>query len=66
MVTTLKPCKMCQAVIEAARISKVYYILDCKEEKSYQQVKYKKLDKIDNQFIENYSKLFNNFFRNIR
>ena len=57
---------MCQAVIEAARISKVYYILDCKEEKSYQQVKYKKLDKIDNQFIENYSKLFNNFFRNIR
>ena len=25
-----------------------------------------KLDKIDNQFIENYSKLFNNFFRNIR
>ena len=42
MVTTLKPCKMCQAVIEAARISKVYYILDCKEEKSYQQVKYKK------------------------
>ena len=45
MITTLKPCKMCQAVIEAARISKVYYILEGKEDKSYPQVKYEKLDK---------------------
>ena len=66
MITTLKPCKMCQAVIEAARISKVYYILEGKEDKSYQQVKYEKLDKIDEKFINNYSKLFNDFFQNIR
>ena len=66
MITTLKPCKMCQAVIEAARISKVYYILEGKEDKSYPQVKYEKLDKIDEKFINNYSKLFNDFFQNIR
>lgn len=66
MLTTLKPCKMCQAVIEAARISEVYYILDSKEAKSYQQVNYKKVDKIDEKFIENYSKLFSDFFQNIR
>ena len=57
---------MCQAVIEAARISKVYYILEGKEDKSYPQVKYEKLDKIDEKFINNYSKLFNDFFQNIR
>ena len=66
MITTLKPCKMCQAVIEAARISKVYYILEGKEDKSNPQVKYEKLDKIDEKFINNYSKLFNDFFQNIR
>ena len=66
MLTTLKPCKMCQAVIEAARISEVYYILDSKEAKSYQQVNCKKMDKIDEKFIENYSKLFSDFFQNIR
>ena len=31
LITTLKPCKMCQAVIAASRIFKVYYILDGKE-----------------------------------
>lgn len=66
LITTLKPCKMCQAVIAASRISKVYYILDGKEDKSYPQVNYEKLDKIDKKFISSYSKLFNDFFQNIR
>lgn len=66
LITTLKPCKMCQAVIEASRVSKVYYILDGKEGKSYPQVNYEKLDKIDQKFVKNYSNLFNEFFQNIR
>lgn len=66
LITTLKPCKMCQAVIEASRVSKVYYILDGKEDKSYSQVNYEKLDKIDQKFVKNYSNLFNEFFQNIR
>ena len=66
LITTLKPCKMCQAVIEASRVSKVYYILDGKEGKSYPQVNCEKLDKIDQKFVKNYSNLFNEFFQNIR
>ncbi len=66
MITTLKPCKMCQAVIEASRVSKVYYILEGKDDKSYPQANYVKLDKIDQKFIKNYFDLFNEFFQNIR
>ena len=66
MITTLKPCKMCQAVIEASRVSKVYYILEGKDDKSYPQVNYVKLDKIDQKFVKNYFDLFNEFFQNIR
>ena len=66
MITTLKPCKMCQAVIEASRVSKVYYILEGKDDKSYPQVNYVKLDKIDQKFAKNYFDLFNEFFQNIR
>ena len=28
MITTLKPCKMCEEVIRESKINKVYYILD--------------------------------------
>ena len=66
MITTLKPCKMCQAVIEASRVSKVYYILEGKDDKGYPQVNYVKLDKIDQKFFKNYFDLFNKFFQNIR
>ena len=66
MITTLKPCKMCQAVIEASRVSKVYYILEGKDDKGYPQVNYVKLDKIDQKFFKNYFDLFNEFFQNIR
>ena len=66
MITTLKPCKMCQAVIEASRVSKVYYILEGKDDNSYPQANYVKLYKIDQKFIKNYFDLFNEFFQNIR
>ena len=66
LITTLKPCKMCQAVIEASRVSKVYYSLEGKDDKSYPQVNYVKLDKIDQKFAKNYFDLFNEFFQNIR
>ena len=66
MITTLKPCKMCQAVIDASRVSKVYYILEGKDDKSYPQVNYVKLNKIDQKFVKNYFDLFNEFFQNIR
>jgi len=63
LITTLKPCKMCNEVINSSRISKVYYIFD------QNNIKY------DNKFIKiNYNDynieqikvLFNNFFKELR
>lgn len=66
LLTTLKPCKMCQSIIEAARIKEIYYILDQKGVESYQKANFKQLNHKDNVFIAKYQLLFDDFFRKLR
>ena len=66
LLTTLKPCKMCQSIIEAARIKEIYYILDQKGVESYQKANFKQLNHNDNVFIVKYQLLFDDFFRKLR
>lgn len=66
LLTTLKPCKMCQSIIEAARIKEIYYILDQKSVESYQKANFKQLNHKDNVFIDKYQLLFDEFFRKLR
>ncbi len=66
LLTTLKPCKMCQSIIEAARIREIYYILDQKGVESYQKANLKQLNHKDNVFIDKYQLLFDDFFRKLR
>ena len=66
LLTTLKPCKMCQSIIEAARIKEIYYILDQKGVESYQKANFKQLNHNDNVFIDKYQLLFDDFFRKLR
>lgn len=66
LLTTLKPCKMCQSIIEAARIKEIYYILDQKDVESYQKANFKQLNHKDNVFIDKYQLLFDEFFRKLR
>ena len=66
LLTTLKPCKMCQSIIEASRIKEIYYILDQKGVESYQKVNFKQLDHKNSVFIDKYQFLFDEFFRKLR
>ena len=66
LLTTLKPCKMCQSIIEVARIKEIYYILDQKGVESYQKANFKQLNHKDNVFIDKYQLLFDDFFRKLR
>ena len=66
LLTTLKPCKMCQSIIEAARIKEIYYILDQKGVETYQKANFKQLNHKDNVFIDKYQLLFDDFFRKLR
>lgn len=66
LLTTLKPCKMCQSIIEASRIKEIYYILDQKGVESYQKANFKQLNHKDNVFIDKYQLLFDDFFRKLR
>ena len=66
LLTTLKPCKMCQSIIEVARIKEIYYILDQKGVESYQKANFKQLNHKDNVFIDKYQLLFDEFFRKLR
>ena len=66
LLTTLKPCKMCQSIIEAARIKETYYILDQKGVESYQKANFKQLPHKGSVFIDKYQFLFDDFFRKLR
>jgi tRNA(adenine34) deaminase len=64
LYVTLKPCEMCQKVINNARIKNVYYLLDKPEtKKEYNKTEYKV---IHNELSENYKKKLQRFFNNIR
>ena len=61
LFVTLKPCSMCEKIINESRIKKVIYILDKEEnKKEYYKTEYVKLNDLNK---ENYvKKIMNNFF----
>jgi len=61
LFVTLKPCSMCEKIINESRIKKVIYILDKEEnKKEYYKTEYIKLNNLDK---ENYiKKIMNNLF----
>ena len=61
MITTLKPCKMCEEIIKESKIKSVYYILN-KNKDVNNKIKYYKIDD-ENSYFENEIK---NFFLNKR
>ena len=61
LFVTLKPCSMCERIINESRIKKVIYILDkTKNKKEYYKTKYVKLNDLNKE--NNIKKIMNNFF----
>ena len=64
LYVTLKPCEMCEKVINNCRISNVYFLLDKPSSKhEYKKTKY---IKTDNKLTEKYSEILRNFFNKLR
>ena len=64
MYVTLKPCEMCEKVINNARIRNVYYLLDKPSFKNeYNKTNYKKVDYPQS---EKCHEILRNFFNKIR
>ncbi len=64
LISTLKPCDLCNEVIKASRIKEVYYILN-QPNTNYSNKKYKLIDN-SSFYIEKYKEIFNNFFSKLR
>lgn len=63
LYTTLKPCKMCETVINEARLKKIFYIVDNNKIVNNKMI----ITKIDNQNLENkYANIISTFFKNKR
>ena len=64
LYVTLKPCSMCEKIINNARINNVFYLLDKdNNKKEYNKTKYILCDDINS---KKYCKLLSNFFHNMR
>ena len=65
LYVTLKPCKMCEALINQSRIKKVYYLLDKEStKKEYYKTIYIKENK--SMYINKYSEILKAFFKKKR
>ena len=67
LYVTMKPCKMCEVIINESRIKKIHYILDNydyekRKEKERNEIEYIKEDDINNEYYF----LLKNFFKNLR
>lgn len=64
LYVTLKPCKMCENIINQSRIDNVYYLLNKpSEKKEYQKTQYLKLNN-DNE--QKYAKMLKTYFKKKR
>lgn len=64
LYVTLKPCEMCEKVINASRIRNVYYLMDKpKNKKEYCKTSYKKIESTYEQKYLNYLQKFFNKMR---
>ncbi len=67
LYVTLKPCSMCEKIINQSRIRNVYYLVDKKfDNKEYNKTKYKQMFESDKDLGYNYKELLSDFFKNIR
>lgn len=63
MITTLKPCNICNEMIKASRISNVYYVIDQKN--AVYDNKFIKIDLFD-EYLRKCNELFTKSFKKIR
>ena len=64
LYVTLKPCEMCQKVINNARIRNVFYLIDKdSNKKEYDKTNYKH---VFNKYSENYLNILQDFFNKLR
>ena len=63
LITTLKPCDMCAEIINSSRISKVYYLFD--QDNTKYNYSFEHLFE-DNEYVDKYKQMFDNFFKNLR
>lgn len=62
LYVTLKPCKMCTEIIKAARIKKVYYLVESEKETNFDTEFIKEQD----DYIQEYKETLINFFKEKR
>lgn len=62
LYVTLEPCDMCRKVIEESRIKKVYYLKKAINNNKNHLASYKQINNNDDE----YDKMFENFFKNLR
>ena len=61
LYVTLEPCDMCRKVIEESRINKVYYLKSSNKNSKNKMISYQHLNE-----NEEYSKMFDSFFKKLR
>lgn len=62
LYVTLKPCKMCESVINEFRIRNVYYLLENEKQINYNT----NFCKVDSKLTNEYKNILQNFFKNKR
>ena len=61
LYVTLEPCDMCRKIIEESRINKVYYLKSANKNNKNKMISYQHLNE-----NEEYSKMFDSFFKKLR
>lgn len=61
LYVTLEPCDMCRKIIEESRINKVYYLKSANKNNKNKMISYQHLNE-----NEEYSKIFDSFFKKLR
>ena len=64
LISTLKPCNMCNEVIRASRIKKVYYLID-QDNSNYSSDIYEKIN-ANSEISQKITTSFNKFFQKLR
>ena len=61
LYVTLEPCDMCRKIIEESRLNKVYYLKSANKNNKNKMISYQHLNE-----NEEYSKMFDSFFKKLR
>ena len=63
LISTLKPCNMCSTIINEARISKVYYLINQENTNNYDNFE---IINQENKYINKIINIFKNSFKKLR